>query len=314
MYSVRAQIDENIPIEKEPYRLPKDFASYLSQSLSSKDMQKEYLEIVMVRLARISYDSFDVAHVDDELKEMADKIQNRYFEEISVAKAEFRYTYNNMLPDDLIEMSFLISMNCNEVVVTLRQLLHEKYSERAMIRDILKNGSTYYESFPILSISIKEIYTIVKNRKKIKDDVKKYCRLLTKFEIDTFCINKKDKINPFLIVAGLSGIDRKFVYKYLAKRKILFIDAGQMKQTLMALNIEYSKLCDDGSGYFPMSITTPQQFIIQDRARYESDLTEPKKTGRDALFSILKDSYVGDIIRDNFYIPRSITKCKKGGA
>lgn len=308
MYSVRAQIVANRPIEEEKFRSPNEFVTYLSECTSSKEVQKSILENLLYRLAQISFETFYKSHDDDYLFRIADEIISKFVDENHDYEDHKKYKVKNSIITAHHKMHLLVIVNDHYGPLSFSQLIRQKRQVRCEVQRYKMNGEKVPFGFWRESvITIIDLFKLIRARSKMISDVNRYCDLLRELEVETILLNSNVIISPHAYINENIMKSNVEVYKYLASKKILFIDSDEMINTLISLNIEYSKYYGGGMGYFKMSLLTendPRE-IEKDIPDIDDDIDMYKNN---ILFSILEDAGVGYRRKGLFFIRRFTDK------
>lgn len=308
MYSVRAQIVVNRPIEEEKFRSPNEFIAYLSECTSSKEIQKSILENLLYRLAYISYETFYKSHDDDYLFRIADEIISKFVDENYDDEDYKKYKIKKSIIRTHYKMHLLVIMNDHYGPLRFSQLIRRKRQIRCELHRYKMNGKKVPFGFWRESvITIFDLFKLIRARWKMINDVNRYCDLLRELEVETILLNSNVKISPHAYINENFMKSDSEVYRYLASKKILFIDSDEMIDTLISLNIEYSKYYGGGMGYFKMFLQAendPHE-IEKGIPEIDEDIDMFKKN---ILYSILKDAEVGYIRNGLFFIRRFTDK------
>lgn len=244
MYRVRIEIDENQEKTSEPYRLPKDFISYLTHSVSSKQTQLKIIERLLFRLGRISYETYNISHFDRELFEISDDLQSIYLDE---NRSHFQRDeeINRAKMDDLLHFGMLLENTVRLSPLSFSDLYSQKRILKYSIREYQKKGIRVKLHDRLKAyIGLSDFCVLLSNVLKMKFAVNAFCTTLYHLELDTFSINCQSLIEPIFLIKEIRRNEWGHVYSTLSKRKFLYIDADEMKDTIKDLSIEYKKICE----------------------------------------------------------------------
>lgn len=291
MYSIRVRLDENDPNSKVIEGTPKEVFSKIKDMYNDEKTIFLKIEEVMYRLARISHETYNISHSDYLLYAIARKIEDNLYPNEDRDQ--------NPLNIELNTIRQLITINLHNSPLSFKNLKFRKNINKIGLSKSTPENPVYFFDDSSSAIRIKDFRNIIINSYHMKRDINKFCLRLRILEKEVFAINEKEFRTPVDITALIRNNPYDDTYRYLEKKKVLFIDSDRMLHTLEELNYEYKKIHPYEKDLFNGKYVNG---LIDNKIRKEDTKSERIGSARDVLIEILEEFGVGRNLKEEFYI------------